>query len=46
MVTDEIASQRWTDTEIGPLLLELSAAMAAEVDALAALSAGDAITVP
>jgi 2-polyprenyl-6-methoxyphenol hydroxylase-like FAD-dependent oxidoreductase len=46
MVTDEIASQRWTDTEIGPFLLELSAAMAAEVDALAALNAGDAIAVP
>jgi 2-polyprenyl-6-methoxyphenol hydroxylase-like FAD-dependent oxidoreductase len=45
-VTDAIAGQRWTDAEIGPLLLELSAAMAAEVDALAVLSASDAIAVP
>jgi 2-polyprenyl-6-methoxyphenol hydroxylase-like FAD-dependent oxidoreductase len=36
-VTDIIASHRWTDAEIGPLLRELSAAMADEVDALAGL---------
>ena len=46
VITDAIASQRWTDTEIGALLLELSAAMAVEVDALAALGAPDAIAVP
>ena len=35
--TDTIAAQRWTDAEIGALLLQLSAAMADEVDALVAL---------
>lgn len=38
-VTDTIASHRWTDAEIGPLLLQLSSAMADEVDALAGLDA-------
>jgi 2-polyprenyl-6-methoxyphenol hydroxylase-like FAD-dependent oxidoreductase len=38
-VTDTIASHRWTDAEIGPLLRELSAAMADEVDVLAGLDA-------
>ena len=36
-VTDTIAAQRWSDADIGGLLLELSAAMSEEVDALAAL---------
>jgi 2-polyprenyl-6-methoxyphenol hydroxylase-like FAD-dependent oxidoreductase len=36
-VTDTIAAQRWSDADIGELLLELSAAMSEEVDALAAL---------
>jgi flavin-dependent dehydrogenase len=40
---DSIAAQRWTDAEIGPLLRRLSASMAEEVDALAAL---DAVPVP
>jgi 2-polyprenyl-6-methoxyphenol hydroxylase-like FAD-dependent oxidoreductase len=35
--TDTIAAQRWTDAEIGGLLLQLSSAMADEVDALVAL---------
>jgi flavin-dependent dehydrogenase len=35
--TDAIASQSWTDADIGALLLEVSAAMADEVDLLAAL---------
>jgi 2-polyprenyl-6-methoxyphenol hydroxylase-like FAD-dependent oxidoreductase len=35
--TDTIATQRWTDEEIGALLLQLSEAMAEEVDALVAL---------
>jgi flavin-dependent dehydrogenase len=38
-LTDTIAAQRWTDAEIGGLLLQLSAAMADEVDTLAALDA-------
>ncbi len=42
-VTDTIAAHRWTDAQIGPLLRELSAAMAEEVDALASL---DAIAAP
>jgi 2-polyprenyl-6-methoxyphenol hydroxylase-like FAD-dependent oxidoreductase len=42
-VTDTIASHRWTDAEIGPLLRQLSAAMADEVDALAGF---DAVGVP
>ena len=46
VITDAVASQRWTDTEIGALLLELSAAMAVEVDVLAALGAPDTIAVP
>ena len=33
-VVDAIAGQRWTDREIGPLLLQLSAAMADEVEAV------------
>ena len=45
VITDAVASQRWTDTEIGALLLELSAAMAVEVDVLAALGAPDTIAV-
>jgi 2-polyprenyl-6-methoxyphenol hydroxylase-like FAD-dependent oxidoreductase len=36
-VTDTIAAQRWRDDEIGALLLQLSSAMADEVDAIAAL---------
>jgi 2-polyprenyl-6-methoxyphenol hydroxylase-like FAD-dependent oxidoreductase len=36
-VTDVIAQQRWTDEEIPGILLELSAAMADELQALAAL---------
>jgi 2-polyprenyl-6-methoxyphenol hydroxylase-like FAD-dependent oxidoreductase len=36
-ITDTIAAQRWTDSEIGALLLELSSAMVEEVDTLAAL---------
>jgi 2-polyprenyl-6-methoxyphenol hydroxylase-like FAD-dependent oxidoreductase len=35
--TDTIASQRWSDTDIGALLLQLSTAMGDEVDTLAAL---------
>jgi flavin-dependent dehydrogenase len=42
-VVDTIARQRWTDAEIGGLLLRLSSAMADEVDALAAF---DAAAVP
>jgi 2-polyprenyl-6-methoxyphenol hydroxylase-like FAD-dependent oxidoreductase len=42
-VVDTIAGQRWGDDEIGGLLLRLSAAMAAEVDAIAAL---DPLPVP
>lgn len=38
-VVDVIAGHRWTDTEIGALLLELSAAMADEVHVLSALPA-------
>jgi 2-polyprenyl-6-methoxyphenol hydroxylase-like FAD-dependent oxidoreductase len=34
---DTIATQRWTDAEIGALLIELSSAMADEVDMLAGL---------
>jgi 2-polyprenyl-6-methoxyphenol hydroxylase-like FAD-dependent oxidoreductase len=37
--SDTIAGQQWTDTDIGPLLLQLSAAMADEVDALAGFAA-------
>jgi 2-polyprenyl-6-methoxyphenol hydroxylase-like FAD-dependent oxidoreductase len=40
-VTDVIASQRWTDADIGPLLLEASSAMAEEVDVLADLDTAD-----
>jgi 2-polyprenyl-6-methoxyphenol hydroxylase-like FAD-dependent oxidoreductase len=36
-VVDTIAAQRWSDDEIGGLLLQLSSAMADEVDAIAAL---------
>ncbi len=47
-VTDVIAGHRWTDTEIPDLLLQLSAAMADEVEALAELPplppAGDPLT--
>jgi len=35
-VTDTIAGYRWTDHEIGALLIQLSSAMADEVDAIAA----------
>jgi 2-polyprenyl-6-methoxyphenol hydroxylase-like FAD-dependent oxidoreductase len=38
-VTDAIAGHRWTDAEIPSLLLQLNAAMAGEVETLAALSA-------
>jgi 2-polyprenyl-6-methoxyphenol hydroxylase-like FAD-dependent oxidoreductase len=38
-ITDTIASHRWTDAEIGPLLRQLSASMADEVDVLASLDA-------
>ena len=38
-VIDVIAGQRWSDDEIGALLRRLSAAMADEVDAIAALDA-------
>ena len=40
---DEIGAYRWDDTEIGPLLLQASSAMAAEVDAIAVL---DPVAVP
>jgi uncharacterized protein (DUF2249 family) len=33
---DEIGAFRWDETEIGPLLIQASSAMAAEVDAIAA----------
>ncbi len=36
-IVGRIASQQWDDTEIGHLLLQLSSAMADEVEALAAL---------
>ena len=36
-VTDEIAGHRWSDTEIGALLLRLNAAMGAELAAVTAL---------
>ena len=36
---DVIAGQRWSDDEIGALLRRISAAMADEVDAIAALDA-------
>jgi 2-polyprenyl-6-methoxyphenol hydroxylase-like FAD-dependent oxidoreductase len=36
---DAVAGQRWTDHEIGPLLRRISAAMADEVNAIAALDA-------
>jgi 2-polyprenyl-6-methoxyphenol hydroxylase-like FAD-dependent oxidoreductase len=42
-VVDTIAAQRWSDDEIGGLLLQLSSAMADEVDAIAAL---DPLPVP
>jgi flavin-dependent dehydrogenase len=38
-VVDTIAAQRWTEREIPDLLIQLSSAMAAEVEALAALDA-------
>jgi len=38
-VVDVIAAQRWTEGEIPDLLIQLSSAMAAEVEALAALDA-------
>jgi flavin-dependent dehydrogenase len=38
-VVDAIAAQRWTEGEIPDLLIQLSSAMAAEVEALAALDA-------
>ena len=37
-VTDVIAGHRWTDDEIPDLLLQLNAAMADELETLAALS--------
>ena len=42
-VTDVIAAHRWTADEIGGLLLQLSSAMADEVDALVSLDAAAAI---
>ena len=39
LITDQIATQRWTDATIGGLLIQLSASMADEVDALVALDA-------
>jgi 2-polyprenyl-6-methoxyphenol hydroxylase-like FAD-dependent oxidoreductase len=39
-VTERIASNEWDDVEIGSLLLQLSASMADEVEALATLDAG------
>jgi 2-polyprenyl-6-methoxyphenol hydroxylase-like FAD-dependent oxidoreductase len=53
-VVDTIAGHRWTNAEIGSLLLQLSAAMADEVSALAArprwthrtLTAGHAVLIP
>jgi len=39
-VTERIASNEWDDAEIGSLLLQLSASMADEVEALASLDAG------
>jgi len=36
---DAVATQRWTDDQIGGLLRGISAAMAIEVDAIAALDA-------
>jgi flavin-dependent dehydrogenase len=39
-VMDVICGHRWTDAEIGELLLRLSASMSAEVDVLASLPAG------
>ena len=42
-VVDVIAAQRWTEGEIPDLLIQLSSAMAAEVEALAAL---DAVAAP
>lgn len=38
-VTDEIAGHRWDDDRIAELLLDLSAAMAAEIEVLSALDA-------
>ena len=38
-VVDVVAGHRWTDSEIPTLLLQLNAAMADEVEALAALPA-------
>jgi flavin-dependent dehydrogenase len=42
-ITNAIAGQRWTDADIGVLLLQLSSAMADEVEVLAALD-GDPVT--
>ncbi|HEX6658501.1 MAG TPA: hypothetical protein VF065_10495, partial [Ilumatobacter sp.] len=39
LITDQIATQRWTDATIGELLMRLSAAMADEVEVLAGLDA-------
>jgi 2-polyprenyl-6-methoxyphenol hydroxylase-like FAD-dependent oxidoreductase len=43
--TDRIASNDWTDAEIGDLLRQLSSSMADEVDLLAALPTSPALTV-
>jgi 2-polyprenyl-6-methoxyphenol hydroxylase-like FAD-dependent oxidoreductase len=43
--SDAIGSYAWGDDEIGPLLLQLSSAMAEEVDAIAALDAPDPLPV-
>ena len=43
---DVICGHRWTDDEIGDLLLRLSAAMADEVDVLAGLPPCDQVAAP
>lgn len=45
-VVDEIAGYGWDGTTIGPLLLQLSAAMADEVDTVAAFGTAEAVAVP
>jgi 2-polyprenyl-6-methoxyphenol hydroxylase-like FAD-dependent oxidoreductase len=43
--SDAIGSYGWSDSEIGPLLLQLSSAMAEEVDAIAGLDTRDPLPV-
>ena len=45
-VIDVICGHRWTDDEIGDLLLRLSAAMSDEVDVLAGLPPADQVAAP